>query len=185
MEDLRTPTEVVVMVVILLAYGCPIQAIVHAYGLDERTVVDWQKRAGKHCQEVHQAIVEQGKVDTHHIQADEIRAKGRKMVAWMGLAIDATSRLWMAGVVPRISRSFIATGSCLLSIRASASGLYRRLECVSKEYYARISRESEKEGRTRKSVFRSVAKPLYCDRDQAHEKETGGGSDTQDHMGDD
>src|SRR5439155_6601188 len=33
------------------------------------------------------------------VQADEIRAKGRKMVVWMGLAIDATSRLWMAGVV--------------------------------------------------------------------------------------
>ncbi len=71
----------------------------HAYGLDERTVADWQQRAGKHCHQVHQAIVEQGKVETHHVQADEIRAKGRKMVAWMGMAIDATSRLWMAGVV--------------------------------------------------------------------------------------
>ncbi len=54
MEGLRTPTELVVMVVILLSYGCPIQAIVHAYGLDERTVADWQKRAGKHCHQVHQ-----------------------------------------------------------------------------------------------------------------------------------
>lgn len=99
MEGLRTPTELVVIGVILLSYGCPIQAIVHAYGLDERTVADWQKRAGKHCQQVHQAIVEQGKIKTHHVQADEIRAKGRKMVAWMGLAIDATSRLWLAGVV--------------------------------------------------------------------------------------
>ena len=49
MEGLRTPIEVVVTVVILLSYGCPLQAIVHAYGLDERTVADWQKRAGKHC----------------------------------------------------------------------------------------------------------------------------------------
>lgn len=99
MEGLRTPMELVVTVVILLSYGCPKQAIVQAYGLDERTVADWQKRAGKHCQQVHQAIVEQGKVEAHHVQADEIRAKGRKMVVWMGLAIDATSRLWMAGVV--------------------------------------------------------------------------------------
>jgi len=29
----RTPTEVVVLVVTLLSYGCPIQAIVHAFGL--------------------------------------------------------------------------------------------------------------------------------------------------------
>jgi transposase-like protein len=99
MEGLRTPTERVVIVVILLAYGCPVQAIVQAHGLDERTVAAWQKRAGKHCQQVHQALVEQGKVQAHHVQADEIRAKGRKMVAWMGLALDATSRLWMAGVV--------------------------------------------------------------------------------------
>ncbi|MGZ3610846.1 MAG: transposase [Ktedonobacteraceae bacterium] len=85
MEGLRRPTELVVVVVILLSYGCPIQAIVHAYGLDERTVADWQKRAGKHCQLVHHALVEQGKIKAHHIQADEIRAKGRKMIAWMGL----------------------------------------------------------------------------------------------------
>ena len=47
MEGLRTPTELVVIVVILHTSGCPIQAIVHAYGLDERTVADWQKRAGQ------------------------------------------------------------------------------------------------------------------------------------------
>jgi transposase-like protein/IS1 family transposase len=99
MEGLRSPSELVVIVVILLAYGCPVQAIVRAYGLDERTVADWQKRAGGHCQQVHHAIIEKGKVDTHHVQADEIRAKGRKMVVWMAMAIDATSRLWMAGVV--------------------------------------------------------------------------------------
>lgn len=99
MEGLRTPTELVVIVVTLLAYGCPVQAIVHAYGLDERTVATWQKRAGNHCQQVHQSIVEQGKVAASHVQADEIRAKGRNLVIWMGMAIDATSRLWMAGVV--------------------------------------------------------------------------------------
>ncbi len=99
MEGLRTPSELVVIVVILLAYGCPVQAIVHAYGLDERTVADWQRRAGKHCQQVHQAIVEQANVNPSQVQADEIRAKGRKLVIWMGMAIDATSRLWLAGVV--------------------------------------------------------------------------------------
>ena len=38
-EGLRTSTETVVIVVTLLAFGCPVQAIVQAYGLDERTVV--------------------------------------------------------------------------------------------------------------------------------------------------
>ena len=70
MEGLRTPAELVMRVVILLAYGCPVQAIVHAYEVDKRTVAEWQKRAGKHCQKVHQAIVGQGRVDAHHVQAD-------------------------------------------------------------------------------------------------------------------
>ncbi len=99
MEGLRPPAELVVTVVILLAYGCPVQAIVHAYGVDERTVAAGQKRAGNHGQQVHHALVEQGKVKTHQVQADEIRAKGRKLVIWMGMAMDASSRLWMAGVV--------------------------------------------------------------------------------------
>src|SRR3989441_6994075 len=97
LEGLRKPTKLIMIVVTLVAYGCPVQAIVHAFGLDERTVGDWQKRAGKHCQQMHHAVVEQGKVETSQVQADEIRAKGRKMIAWMGMALDATSRLWMAG----------------------------------------------------------------------------------------
>lgn len=84
-EGLRKPRELIVMVVTLLAYGCPIQAIVHAFDLDERTVASWRERAGTHSQQVHQAVVEQGKLDLVHVQADEIRVKGRKMIAWMGL----------------------------------------------------------------------------------------------------
>src|SRR6184192_2894121 len=37
-EGLRKPTELIVIVVTLLAFGCPVQAIVHAFDLDERTV---------------------------------------------------------------------------------------------------------------------------------------------------
>jgi hypothetical protein len=35
----------VLYVIILLAYGCPLQAIVKALDLDERTVRDWHQRA--------------------------------------------------------------------------------------------------------------------------------------------
>src|ERR1700758_1314391 len=49
-EGLRKPTELIVIVVILLSYGCPVQAIVKAFELDERTVAEWRDRAGKHCQ---------------------------------------------------------------------------------------------------------------------------------------
>src|SRR5690349_10428992 len=49
-EGLRKPLELIVIVVTLLASGCPVQAIVQAYGLDERTVASWRDRAGRHCQ---------------------------------------------------------------------------------------------------------------------------------------
>ena len=75
LEGLRTDEEKVAMVVTLLCYGCPLQAIVHAFGLDERTVAAWQKRAGKHCQRVHTAVVEQGKVKSQHIQVDAHTSK--------------------------------------------------------------------------------------------------------------
>ncbi len=129
MEGLRTPAEVVMRVIIVLSYGCPIQAIVHAYEVDERTVAGWQKRAGKHCQQMHQAMVEQGRVDAHHVQADEIRVKGWKMVAWMGLAIDVSTRLWMAGVVSRERDSALAD-HVLQQVRACCQIVGALLVCT-------------------------------------------------------
>lgn len=98
-EGLRKPTEVIVIVVTLLSYGCPVQAIVHTFDLDERTVASWRDRAGTHCEQVHHALIETGKLDLVHVQADEIRVKGRKMIAWMGLAMMVSTRLWLAGTV--------------------------------------------------------------------------------------
>jgi len=99
LEGLRKPSDVIVIVVTLLAYGCPIQAIVHAFELDERTVASWRDRAGKHCETVHHALIEQGTLDLVHVQADEIRVKGCSMIAWMGLTMMVSTRLWLGGVV--------------------------------------------------------------------------------------
>ncbi len=112
MEGLRTPTDLVVLVVTLLAYGCPPQAIVHAYGLDERTVADWQDRAGKHCQQMHEAVVLQGHLDLQHVQTDELRVKGYRMIAWMAMALMVSTRLWLGGVV-RLQRDR-TLADCLL-----------------------------------------------------------------------
>jgi transposase-like protein len=118
-EGLRKPMELIVIVVTLLSYGCPVQAIVQAFGLDERTVADWRDRAGQQCQRVHQAIVEQGQVDLVHVQADEIRVKGRKMIAWMGLAMMVPTRLWLAGTV-RVSRDKGLADALLQQVRRAA-----------------------------------------------------------------
>ncbi len=48
---------------------------------------------------VHQAVVHQGQLDLVQVQADEIRVKGQKMIAWMGLAVMVSTRLWLGGVV--------------------------------------------------------------------------------------
>jgi transposase-like protein len=98
---LRSDPTTVMCVIVLLAYGCPVQAIVKAFGLDERTVSDWHKRAGRHCQRVHEHFVENSQQDLQHVQADEIKVKTQKETYWMALAMAVRTRLWLGGVVSR------------------------------------------------------------------------------------
>lgn len=95
---LRTARDNVIVVVTLLAYGCPVQAIVMAFGLDERTVNSWQRRAGQHCQHVHEHLVEQPR-DLGQVQADEIRVKMQGKIVWMAMAMAVPTRLWLGGVL--------------------------------------------------------------------------------------
>lgn len=96
---LRTDPKIVLQVITLLAYGCPIQAIVQAFGLDERTVQDWWQRAGRHCQEVHAPQGEQAKLDLQQVQADETKVKTFLGTVWMALAMMVSTRLWLGGAV--------------------------------------------------------------------------------------
>src|SRR5260221_3118672 len=121
-EGLRKPMELIVIVVTLLSYGCPVQAIVQAFGLDERTVASWRDRAGVHCEEVHHALIETGKLDLVHVQADEIRVKGRNMIVWMGLAMMVSTRLWLAGTVS-VTRDKGLADALLQQVRRSAQRL--------------------------------------------------------------
>jgi len=91
--------KIVMWVSVLLAYGCPTQAIVKAFDLDERTVRAWQQRAGQHCQSVHEHLVESRPLDLQHVQADEIKVKTQKGTFWMALALMVSTRLWLGGVV--------------------------------------------------------------------------------------
>src|SRR5947209_16864407 len=129
LEGLRKPREQIVIVVTLLTYGCPIQAIVHAFGLDERTVASWRDRAGKHCQLVHQALVPQGQLDVQHVQVDEIRVKGRGMIIWMGLALMVSTRLWLGGVVS-MHRDRRLADRLLHQVRACCRPLQAILVCT-------------------------------------------------------
>ena len=128
-EGLRKPNPLIVIVVTLLAYGCPIQAIVKAFGLDERTVASWRDRAGKHCQQVHEALVQQGQLDLVHVQVDEIRVKGHQMIAWMGLAVMGSTRLWLGGAVS-LTRDRGLADRLLSHVRACCQPLRALLVCT-------------------------------------------------------
>jgi transposase-like protein len=95
---LRTSAETVVIIVTLLAHGCPVQAIVAAFGFDERTIADWWARSGRQGQVVQEYLVEQP-CDLGQVQADELRVKKQGGIVWMALAMMVTTRLWLGGEV--------------------------------------------------------------------------------------
>jgi transposase-like protein len=95
---LRTSAETVVIVVTLLAHGCPVQAMVAAFGFDERTVAAWWARSGRQGQAVQESLVEQPR-DLGQVQADALRVKKQGGIVWMALAMMVRTRLWLGGEV--------------------------------------------------------------------------------------
>lgn len=87
------------VVITLLVYGCPVQAIVAAFKLDERTVRAWLMRAGEAGEKVHQVLVQQSQLEGRHIQVDEIRVKKVKGVEWLAMGILVEPKLWLGGVL--------------------------------------------------------------------------------------
>ena len=96
---IKKASELFILVVTLLSYGCPVQAIVAAFGLDERTVRSWLHKAGSHAQRVHEEMMSQQRLDLQQVQADEMRVKLQGKVLWMAMALMVSTRLWLGGVV--------------------------------------------------------------------------------------
>ena len=119
---LHKSADLVTLVVTLLCHGCPRQAVVAAYGLDERTVADWQQRGGRHGQRFHELHVQQGQVDLQHVQADALWVKlvGRR--AWQAMAMAVPSRLWLGGVLSPQRDTALIT-ALVQQVRACASSL--------------------------------------------------------------
>src|SRR3712207_3109037 len=57
---LKHPRHLVVTLLTVLAYGCPIPALVAAFTRDERTVAAWQQKAGRHATQVQDQVVGHG-----------------------------------------------------------------------------------------------------------------------------
>jgi len=91
---LRHTVDLLTIVLTLLTPGCPVQAIVAAFGLDERTVAAWVPRGGQHAPHLHQQLIQQGQIELQHGQADAVwvnlggrtvwqaRARARRVCGW-------------------------------------------------------------------------------------------------------
>jgi transposase-like protein len=96
---LHSDPQLVLLVIALLVYGCPRQAIVHAFHLDERTVRQWWLRAGQQCEAVHDYLLGHCQLDLQQVQADEIKVRTQRGSFWMALALTVPTRLWLGGAV--------------------------------------------------------------------------------------
>jgi len=95
------------------------------------------------------------------------------MIAWMGLAMMVSTRLWLAGTV-RVTRDKGLADALLHHVRRSAQTL-RPLLVLTDGWVAspnsirRAFRKiGQKAGWSRASLFRSMAAPLHGDRDQTN-----------------
>ncbi len=70
----HTDAATITLILTLLAHGCPIAAVVVAFGVQRQTVSDWLDAAGRQCAAVHQQLVCQPR-DLGQVQADELRVK--------------------------------------------------------------------------------------------------------------
>lgn len=116
---LRTERTIVILVLTLLAYGCPTQAAAIAFDLDERTIKSWWQRAGVHCESFHKYMVTSKQLDLQQVQADEVKVKRQGGWCWMALALMVPTRLWLGGVVAE-KRDSTLIQSLVAQIKAMA-----------------------------------------------------------------
>lgn len=116
---LHKTAELLTVVLTLLSHGCPLQAIVAAFGLDERTVAAWHAKAGAHGRAVHEHLVLAGQVDVQHVQADELWVKRVGGKLWQALALAVPSRLWLGGVLSP-TRDLALITALVRQVRAAA-----------------------------------------------------------------
>jgi transposase-like protein len=154
----------VALVVSLLAHGCPVQAIVAAFGLDERTVRAWLAASGAHCQAVQEHLVERPQ-DLGQVQCDELRVKAQGQVLWVAMAVCVVTRLWLgAAVSAHRERALIRALVERVKRCASALGGVIWFGMDGLASYPTVIKEvfREKEPRTERGRCRLVEWPRLC-----------------------
>ena len=96
---LRTDPKTVLLVITLMAYGCPPKAVEKAFGFDERTIKRWWLLSGEHNRAMHEHIIGKSQLELEQVQADEIKGKGQKKNFWIAMAMMVRTRLWLGGAI--------------------------------------------------------------------------------------
>lgn len=105
---LHYPVWFVSTILTLLAYGCPMVAIVAAFMLDERTIKSWQAKAGQLGKRVQETVVCNGQVELGQVQADELCVNTQRGRVWIATAMSVFSRLFLwAEVSPQRNKRLI------------------------------------------------------------------------------
>src|SRR5215211_5514900 len=168
---LRTAAETVVIIVTLLAHGCPVQAIVAAFGFDERTVADWWARSGRQGQAVHEYLVEHPR-DLGQVQADELRVKKQGGIVWMAMAMMVKTRLWLGGEVSAqrdlpLIRRLITRVRCCAACRpllVCTDGLVSYIRAIRETFRDPV--QTGKGGRPRLHPWRNICIAPVVKRDE-------------------
>jgi len=129
LHDLKYPVWVVVLVLTLLAHGCPVAAIAVAFMLDPRTVLAWQRKAGAHAEQIQAAVVCNGGVELGQVQADELCVNTQHGKVWMATAMSVFARLFLWGEVSA-HRDTGLVDKLFAQVRRAANGIQPILVAV-------------------------------------------------------
>ena len=154
--QLKYPIWVVILVLTLLAYGCPVPAIVAAFFIDERTITDWLSKAGKQGKDIQEQVVGGAQVELGQVQADELYVKMQGGKVWMATAMSVFSRLFLWGevspqrdrrLIERLVRKVRAAAGKVQSVLFAVDGFSAYPKAILKSFYTKLY--SGKPGRPR------------------------------------
>ena len=90
---LKTPSQVVSLILWLLALRVDLSSLEEAYGISESTLRTWLSRSGVHGQKLHERLLRG--LELVHIQLDELWAvvKHARQETWVWVATDVKTKL--------------------------------------------------------------------------------------------
>ena len=145
---LHYPAWVVLLVVTLLAHGCPVAAIVAALYLDERTVLLWLRKAGLHAKTLQEQVVCVGQVELGHVQRDELCVTTQLGKIWVATAMSVFSRLFLWGEVSKrrdkalirrvLEQVKAAAASTTQAILFAVDGFAAYPKAILKTFYSKV-----------------------------------------------